>query len=126
MEEEARPSGLPPPALHRLTALRRLLGGARTPIEFQILGRVLLHAALVGAAAGLMGSLFFAGVEGVQRIALEGWTGYVPLRAGGERLLGELTRPPPFHPWLLLGMPAVGALLAGAISMWLAPETRGG
>jgi CIC family chloride channel protein len=107
-------------------ALRRLLDATRTPIEFQILGRVLLHAALVGAAAGLMGSLFFAGVEGVQRIALEGWTGYVPLRAGGERLLGELTRPPPFHPWLLLGMPAVGALLAGAISMWLAPETRGG
>src|SRR6516165_10669012 len=126
MEEEARPSSLPRPALRRLVALRRLLDAARTPIDFQILGRVLLHAALVGAAAGLMGSLFFAGVEAVQRIALEGWTGYVPLRAGGERLLGEMTRTPPFRPWLLLVVPAIGALAAGAISMWLAPETRGG
>jgi CIC family chloride channel protein len=109
-----------------LLALRRLLDAARTPIEFQILGRVLLHAALVGAAAGLMGSLFFAAVEGVQRIALEGWTGYLPLRAGGERLLGEMSKPPPFRPWLLVVVPAVGALISGALSAWLAPETRGG
>jgi CIC family chloride channel protein len=126
MEEEARPSSLPRPALRRLTALRRLLDAARTPIEFQILGRVLLHAALVGAAAGLMGSLFFAGVEAVQRICLEGWTGYEPLRAGGERILGEMEKPPPFRPWLLLVVPAIGALVGGALSSWLAPETRGG
>jgi CIC family chloride channel protein len=107
-------------------ALRRLFVVARTPIEFQILGRVLLHAALVGAAAGLMGSLFFAGVEAVQRVALEGWTGYLPLRAGGERLLGEMTQQPPFRPWLLLVVPAAGALIGGALSAWLAPETRGG
>ena len=31
-------------------------------------GRMLLHAALVGAAAGLLGSLFFAGVEVAQRV----------------------------------------------------------
>ncbi len=126
MEQEARPSDLPRPAARRLLALRRLLDAARTPIEFQILGRILLHAALVGAAAGLMGSLFFAGVEAVQRIALEGWTGYLPLRAGGERLLGEMSRTPPFRPWLLLVLPAAGALIGGAISAWLAPETRGG
>ncbi len=126
MEEEARPSSLPRPALRRLTALRRLLVSARTPIEFQILGRVLLHAALVGAAAGLLGSLFFAGVEGIQRLCLEGWTGYLPLRAGGERILGEMTQVPQFHPWLLLIVPAAGALAGGALSYWLAPETRGG
>jgi CIC family chloride channel protein len=106
--------------------IRRLVDAARAPLEFQILGRVLLHAALVGAAAGLLGSLFFALVEAVQRICLEGWTGYIPLRAGGERLLGEMAKPPPFRPWLLWVMPGAGALLAGAISMWLAPETRGG
>ncbi|HEY8040296.1 MAG TPA: chloride channel protein, partial [Polyangiaceae bacterium] len=112
--------------MRRLTALRRLLDTARTPLEFQILGRVLLHAALVGAAAGLLGSLFYAVVEAVQRICLEGWTGYVPLRAGGERILSEMEKPPPFRPWLLILVPAIGALLGGAISVWLAPETRGG
>lgn len=126
MANEARPSSLPKPALRRLTALRRLVEAARAPIEFQILGRVLLHSALVGAAAGLLGSLFYAGVEAVQRVFLEGWSGYVPLRAGGERLLSEMTRLPPFRPWLLLLIPAAGALIGGSISWWVAPETRGG
>jgi CIC family chloride channel protein len=126
MQDAPRPSSLPRPALRRLTALRRLLEAARAPVDLQILGRMLLHAALVGAAAGLLGSLFFFGVEAVQRICLEGWTGYMPLRAGGERLLGEMAVPPPFHPLLLLFVPAAGALVAGAISFWLAPETRGG
>jgi CIC family chloride channel protein len=103
-----------------------MLGDARPPIEFQTLGRVLLHAALVGAAAGLLGSLFFAGVEALQRAWLEQWTGYVPLRAGGERIFGEMQTPPPFHPWLLVVLPAAGALLAGVISCRYAPETRGG
>jgi CIC family chloride channel protein len=124
--EEERPSNLPRPAHRRLLAFRRLLDAARAPIEFQILGKVLLHAALVGAAAGLLGSLFFAGVEAMQRISLEQWAGYVPLRAGGERILGDVKRPPPFRPWILLFVPAAGALVAGAISTWLAPETRGG
>jgi CIC family chloride channel protein len=124
--EEARPSSLPRPAIRRLNALRRLLDAARAPVQFQILGRVLLHAALVGAAAGLMGSLFFAAVELFQRFCLEGWTGYLPLRAGGERLLGEMERPPEFRPWLLIVVPAAGALLGGILSYWLAPETRGG
>ena len=126
MVDERLPASIPRPALRRLTALRRLLDGARTPIEFQLLGRTLLHSALVGAAAGLMGSLFFALVEAVQRVCLEGWTGYVPLRAGGERLLGEMQKPPPFRPWLLVAIPGVGALIGGVISFYFAPETRGG
>ncbi len=114
-----------PSVARRLVAWTRRLDKAPAPLEFQILGRVLLHAALVGAAAGLMGSIFFAGVEALQRVCLEGWTGYVPLRAGGERLLEDAVAPP-FHPWLLLVMPAVGALAAGVISNALAPETNGG
>jgi chloride channel protein, CIC family len=126
MADDVRPLSLARPALRRLTALRRLLDSARAPLEFQLLGRTLLHSALVGAAAGLMGSVFFALVEAVQRVCLEGWTGYIPLRAGGERLLGEMEKPPPFRPWLLIVIPAVGALLAGIGSFFLAPETRGG
>jgi chloride channel protein, CIC family len=114
------------PPLHRLRALKRVLGATPRPIEFQILGRVLLHAALVGAAAGLLGSIFFAGVEAMQRIGLESLTGYVPLRAAGEGILGEKTTVATFRPWLLIVFPAIGALLAGIISFWFAPETRGG
>ena len=126
MVEETRPASVRRPAFSRLTVLRRLVESTRAPIELQILGRTLLRAALVGAAAGLVGSLFYAGVEAVQHICLEGWTGYVPLRAGGEQLLQESSKPPPFRPWLLLIVPALGALAAGAISVWIAPETRGG
>jgi CIC family chloride channel protein len=125
MDEENRTFGVGP-AMRRLRAFRRIVGGARAPIGFQILGRVLLHAALVGATAGLLGSFFFAGVEATQRIWLERWTGYVPLRAGGERILGEMQEQAPFRPWLLVVVPALGALVGGAISYWFAPETRGG
>jgi chloride channel protein, CIC family len=123
--DQGQPSS-PPPTVGKLRALGGLLQTAGSPIEFQILGRMLLHAALVGAAAGLLGSLFFAGVEAVQRVVLESWTGYVPLRAGGEQILGEMKSPSPFRPWLLVIVPATGALLSGVISTWLAPETRGG
>ncbi len=120
------PADVQRPARRRLRALKRLLGASPAPLELQILGRMLLHSALVGAAAGLLGSLFFAGVEGIQRVGLESMTGYLPLRAAGEGILGESARPTAFRPWLLLIFPAMGALLAGMISTWLAPETRGG
>src|SRR3974390_3069046 len=110
MSDEPPISSLPRPVFRRLLALRRLMDSARAPLELQILGRVLLHAALVGVAAGLMGSLFFAVVESIQRICLGGWTGYVSLRAGGETLLGEMEQPPPFRPWLLFVLPGLGAL----------------
>lgn len=126
MPPEGPPASAPRTSPRRLVVLRRLVEGARAPVDLQILGRVLLHAALVGAAAGLMGSLFFAGVEGIQRVCLEGWTGYAPLRAGGEMLLGDTGARPPFRPWLLLVLPAAGALIGGVVSWWLAPETRGG
>ncbi len=102
-----------------------LIESARGPVEFQLLGRVLLQAALVGAAAGLVGSVFFAGVEALQRVALESWAGYVPLRAAGEEILRKMTKPV-FRPWLLLVLPAAGAGLGGALATWLAPETLGG
>lgn len=97
----------------------------QTPLELQIVGRVLLHAALVGAAGGLAGSLFFVALEWVQHILLEAPTGYVPLLASGEELL-SLTSRPTFRPWLLWAVPALGALLAGIIAARFAPETMGG
>src|SRR6202000_789639 len=95
------------------------------PIELQILGRVLLHSALVGAAAGVLGSVFFARVEAMQRTGMESLTGYVPLRAAGEGILGETPTQSTFRPWLLLVFPALGALLAGIISTWLGAQDTG-
>jgi CIC family chloride channel protein len=96
-----------------------------SPVDLRIVGRTLLHALLVGAAAGLIGAAFFAGLEVVQRLVLEDLGGYHPLRAHGETFLPELTNVRIFRPWLLVLMPAVGALASGIISQ-LAPETRGG
>src|SRR3954471_5887054 len=96
-----------------------------TPAELRIVGRTLIHAALVGVAAGLMGAAFFAALEVVQRLVLEDLGGYHPLRASGETFLPELTSTRVFRPWLLVVMPAVGALACGIIAQ-LAPETRGG
>ena len=53
-------------------------------VDLTHLGKVLLHAALVGAAAGLVGAAFFAALEYVQRLVLEDLGGYRILRASGE------------------------------------------
>jgi CIC family chloride channel protein len=96
-----------------------------TPVDLRIVGRTLLHAALVGLAAGLMGAAFFAGLEVVQRFLLENLVGYRILRASGETFMSELDAARPFRWWLLLFLPALGALVSGLVSQ-LAPETRGG
>jgi CIC family chloride channel protein len=94
------------------------------PLDLQILGRTLLHTALVGLAAGLVGSAFFSTLEIVQHVLLEGLAGYTPLRAHGE-LAMENSTVHTFRPWVLLLLPAAGALISGVVSL-LAPETRGG
>ncbi len=125
---EPEPSPSPRPFTDRLSRLPRgLLGLLRpenAPLEMQILGRTLLHAALVGLGAGLIGAAFFAGLEYMQWFLLEYLCGYTPLRAHGERFIpGELLGT--FRPWLLVFLPALGGLAAGLL-MRLAPETRGG
>ena len=95
------------------------------PADLRIVGRMLFHAAIVGVGAGLMGAAFFAGLEVVQRLILEDLGGYRPLRAHGETFLPEIANLGHFRPWLLVIVPAVGALASGIISE-LAPETRGG
>src|SRR4051812_33542607 len=94
------------------------------PLDLGVLGRTLLHAAAVGAAAAAVGAAFFVALEYTQRLFVEGLTGYVFLRAHGETpILPPATVP--FRPWLLLIVPGIGALLGGLVTR-LAPETRGG
>jgi CIC family chloride channel protein len=102
------------------------LGAAAVPeLEFKNLGRMLLHAAVVGALTGLVGSLFFVALEIVQRLLLEETAGYKPLKAHGEALMPSL-HVAEFRPWLLVVLPAVGALLGGALTALFAPEAQGG
>jgi CIC family chloride channel protein len=96
-----------------------------TPVDLRLVGRTLIHAAIVGVVAGLMGAAFFAGLEVVQRLLLEQLAGYRILRASGETFIAGVDQGRPFRWWLLLFLPAVGALGAGLVSQ-LAPETRGG
>ena len=102
----------------------RLRAAAVPQLEMRYLGRVLLHAALVGAITGLAGSLFFVALEVVQRLLLEDLAGYQPLRAYGETVV-EMATHAPFRPWLLLILPGLGALLGGALTSYFAPEARG-
>jgi CIC family chloride channel protein len=97
---------------------------AAAPIDLRILGRTLLHAAVVGLGAGIIGAAFFVGLEVVQRLLLEDICGYIPLRAHGEALF-PLRAAHHYRWYLLMLMPAVGALGSGLVTT-LAPETRGG
>jgi CIC family chloride channel protein len=113
-----------PPPRPRTSLLAALLPEA-APLDLRILGRTLLQAALVGAAAGLIGAGFFAALELVQRLLLELVAGYRPLRAVGETFLAPAP-PIPFRPWLLFLLPGAGALLGGILTFRVAPEAQGG
>ncbi|NUO53757.1 MAG: chloride channel protein [Polyangiaceae bacterium] len=108
----------------RLAAVYRAIAASTPQLDLQILGRVLLHAALVGAAAGVIGAAFVGSVEWLEHAVLGTLAGYVPLCAAGESC------PQPdgttLRPWLFVVCPALGALLAGAIAHRYAPETLGG
>src|SRR5437868_15059186 len=68
----------------RAFPLATALGMVAPPLDLRILSRTLIHTALVGLGAGLVGAGFFAALEHTQRFILEGLAGYAPLRAHGE------------------------------------------
>jgi CIC family chloride channel protein len=121
----AESTPLPRPRAQR--TLAALIGDA-TPLDLRLIGRTLLRAALVGALAGAVAVLFFAGLEVVESFLLGKLVGHARLRAAGEKVI-EIPFGPDhltFRPWLLLFVPAAGALLGGVLSAKLAPETQGG
>src|SRR4051794_32544399 len=98
----------------------KLRAAAVPQLEMRVLGRILLHAALVGAVAGTVGSLFFLALEVAQRFLLYDLAGYVPLRASGELVLSSGGQRV-FRPWVLLVLPGLGALVGGLLTAFLAP-----
>lgn len=107
------------------TFLPAFLASGNAPIDLRIVGRTLLHAAIVGGAAGVVGATFFAALELVERLVLGTLAGYLTLRAAGETFLAS-HHPGQFRPWLLLFLPGIGALLSGLLTTRFAPEARGG
>jgi CIC family chloride channel protein len=101
-----------------------LIAPVDQPLELQIVGRTLFHAALVGLGAGVLGCLFFAGAELLQNLLLEQLAGYEPLRAHGERVWGAAAAAS-INWWLLALIPACGALVGSVITKF-GPECRGG
>ncbi len=99
---------------------------AAAPFDFRFIGRTLFHAALVGIAAGGVGAAFFFSLELVQRVVLEGWAGYAPLRAHGEAFLANFGRQGIFRPWLMVFVPGIGAAAGSLIVRLVAPEVKGG
>jgi CIC family chloride channel protein len=111
-------------ATRRVTEVYRAVASRGPQLDMERLGRVLLHAALVGAAAGLVGTAFVWALEHATDLLLHHLAGYVSLCAAGESC--QEASGVPFRPWVLVLLPAAGALLAGVLSHKFAPETLGG
>ncbi len=113
----------------RVRALGRWAGARlaieKTPVDLRLVGQTLLRAAMLGAVAGLMGAAFFWCTEHAAYLVLERGVGYRPLRAAGEELDHSAGEEPLYRPWLLLIVPALGALLSGLLTAGV-PAVRGG
>jgi CIC family chloride channel protein len=94
------------------------------PLDLHVVGRMLVQAAAVGVACGLVGILFLYLLDRAQELVLEATAGYVPLRARGEGAApGHAAGP--FRPLLLALLPAAGGLACGLLSL-RHPQVRGG
>lgn len=94
-----------------------------TPLDLRILGRVLIHATIVGLAAGAIACLFYSSLEAVEELLFDNLAGYAPLRATGEMSERTLSSTP--RPWLLCLLPCLGAFVGSFIARRFAPECEG-
>jgi CIC family chloride channel protein len=106
-----------------MAAIYRAVARTSPQLDLRILGRVLLHAAAVGAAAGLVGVFFVATLD-LAEVLLVRATGFAPLCAAGEHC-PDLPTSGVIRPWLFVVIPALGALAGGYVARW-APEVAGG
>jgi chloride channel protein, CIC family len=102
------------------------LPAALRTAEVRAMGRVVMHALVVGLVVGGVACVFFAMLGFAERTLLEGIAGYSPMRAAGEHSLDFPMPRRAFSPWLLAILPAVGGLFSGILIDRLAHETSGG
>lgn len=115
---------IPSSARDVLRLVARFTDGAA--LDLRLVGKTLLHAAVVGVLAGLVGAAFFAGLEVSQRLLLEGVAGFPVLRARGEVFTAAGLDVATLDPLWLVVLPAMGGLASGVLTSWLAPEAAGG
>ena len=110
--------------------LRRLARGLRPwgGLTFDRAARIYLYSALVGLVCGLAAAAFTLGLDWMASYLREAVAGYPPARADGEITFNFFERHGSDYPrrlWVLLLLPAAGALAAGWLVQRWAPEARG-
>jgi CIC family chloride channel protein len=100
---------------------------AMAPKHFRMVGRLVLLAGVVGAAAGLGAVMFQVLSHLVVKYGLEMLAGYQPISPAGESGLfgaaGSLLGG--FSPWLLLAVITAGGVISGFLIYTFAPEAEG-
>jgi CIC family chloride channel protein len=94
--------------------------------ELRAIGRVVLHAIVVGLVVGLVACVFYAMLAVAERVLLEAIAGYEPLRPAGENAFEFPWPRREFSPLAIVLVPALGGLAAGFVAHRLAHETSGG
>lgn len=107
-----------------MTRLRSIFGESHGQLDLQLLGKVLLHAALVGLAAGGVGTAFVIACEFATSYLLEGLAGYHQLYAAGEHTVFRTGST--FRPLVFVLLPALGGLASGILCHFLGKESFGG
>jgi chloride channel protein, CIC family len=102
------------------------LTNALRSAELRAIGRVVMHALVVGLAVGAGACLFYMLLAIAERAFIEGIAGYEPLRSAGEHAVDFPMPRREFSPWVLAVLPALGGLASGFIAQRLAHETSGG
>jgi chloride channel protein, CIC family len=87
------------------------------------MGRLLVLSALVGVVAGFGALVFNYILDRSDNVFMDWAVGYNIPVPGGDGVT-EIPAPPQRR-WLLLFMPAAGALMGSLLSYWLAPEAKG-
>ena len=101
-----------------------LFSGFRQDVKSRNMGRLLLLSVLVGVVAGY-GALAFNYILNLSdNIFMDQAAGYHLPGPGGEEGVAAIPAPPKRR-WLLLVLPATGALLGSLLSYKFAPEARG-
>ena len=89
-------------------------------------GRIFIQSAFVGVLVGLVASAFHWLIDVLDGLLLRGVGAHASLLAKGTLLRGVLSLEDwcDVHRWLLLVLPALGAVLAALLIRWISPGTH--
>jgi CIC family chloride channel protein len=124
-EPEPEREGLALGDVARLVRGPRTLLGTWRELDVKALGRVLWHAILVGAAAGLLASAFYWALSWSEWFLLEELAHHPVLRPLGESSLPPEASDGPTRWWLVALLPALGGLGCGLLVYFFCRDAAG-